>query len=798
MQKRKGKGKRLGREPQKANRCIFSHHQHATMQLSQKSFHLSTSLHRVFICICFFLSLSIAALNPTEYAAFMDLYNSMGGETWVNFYNTSADPCSYVLVTCDPGSTTVTRLLLGANNLTGTIHPSIGSFPNAKYITLSSNKLTGPIPDTISQLSSIQRLDLSHNQLTGDVPEVLGTLLTLSELYIQSNQFTSLPNSITSLIKLQVLQADHNQLSGRLPSLVQWPVMRALFLDSNRFTGYIPEFPPNAMLQDFSIMLNSLTGPIPESISNCQNLYSFIANNNSLTGTLPAALTQLPNLWILFAADNFFTGRLPEFTPAMRTLSLSYNQFYGNIPHSLFTLPNTTYVDLTVNHFNGSLPQEYTEFPHFSFSCNAIQSPLCPDCGPCELCGDGFCDLLGEENCATCPQDCGVAPCGVCGDGVCQSSAGESCSSCYIDCGLCAPPPTKTCPGTPVCNGRGTCLPTLICSCDKGFTGPGCESTVQPVIVKPDPGNPTTTITSSTGTAFQVNVKQLTEYNPLGQVVQVVNFTNVPLTLTESELIDSNNVSMHNWTYTGPIPGLAAGAFVTVTIVLYRNATTVEFANETFNLAAQTTKYTLSVRDWPFLSARNTFGITFGAQDAGKGNVCVQSQKDSVGNVQWIKLILPSGDALYPSFFPFLFLSFFLFIYFYLFIYLFFLTLCGFAEFTEIVELDTKIIHGSFDSPSEGAVELRVPHFWDEMVFDPNFSLLVTDLKTSASECFRNHKIANWAIVLIAILGTFGVIAIVLGSIYLHRKLKQMRLVKEAHEAHGITGASSSVAMMRV
>jgi hypothetical protein len=53
------------------------------------------------------------------------------------------------------------------------------------------------------------------------------------------------------------------------------------------------------------------------------------------------------------------------------------------------------------------------------------------------------------------------------------------------------------------------------------------------------------------------------------------------------------------------------------------------------------------VRDWPFLSARNTFGITFAA-GAGKGNVCLQSQKDSVGNVQWIKLILPNGDALYP------------------------------------------------------------------------------------------------------------------------------------------------------
>ena len=82
-----------------------------------------------------------------------------------------------------------------------------------------------------------------------------------------------------------------------------------------------------------------------------------------------------------------------------------------------------------------------------------------------------------------------------------------------------------------------------------------------------------------------------------------------------------------------------------VTVVFYRNATKVDFANQTYDLAAQTTKYTLTVRNWPFASARNTLGITFAADT--KGNVCLQSQKDSGGNVQWIKLIVPSGEALY-------------------------------------------------------------------------------------------------------------------------------------------------------
>ena len=96
-------------------------------------------------------------------------------------------------------------------------------------------------------------------------------------------------------------------------------------------------------------------------------------------------------------------------------------------------------------------------------------------------------------------------------------------------------------------------MPNLICNCNPGFTGPGCESgnkreqtktktktktktnekkknkmskvvdrcffaAVQPVIITPGSGNPTTTIGSSKGSSFQVNVKQLTEYNTLGQV----------------------------------------------------------------------------------------------------------------------------------------------------------------------------------------------------------------------------------------------------------------------------------------
>lgn len=67
--------------------------------------------------------------------------------------------------------------------------------------------------------------------------------------------------------------------------------------------------------------------------------------------------------------------------------------------------------------------------------CDANEDCLsCPnDCGACgPSCGDSQCD--GSETCQSCPGDCGA--CAVCGDGVCNPT--ETCSSCYQDCGICA------------------------------------------------------------------------------------------------------------------------------------------------------------------------------------------------------------------------------------------------------------------------------------------------------------------------------------------------------------------------
>lgn len=93
------------------------------------------------------------------------------------------------------------------------------------------------------------------------------------------------------------------------------------------------------------------------------------------------------------------------------------------------------------------------------------------DCGPCEstgeptddpsddpnddptdpateVCGNGTCGA--SEACDTCAADCGAcAPEPFCGDAICQTD--EACDSCAADCGACPPPPRDPVPATAHC-----------------------------------------------------------------------------------------------------------------------------------------------------------------------------------------------------------------------------------------------------------------------------------------------------------------------------------------------------------
>mmetsp|Transcript_16932 Transcript_16932/g.22696 ORF Transcript_16932/g.22696 Transcript_16932/m.22696 type:complete len:88 (+) Transcript_16932:217-480(+) len=72
----------------------------------------------------------------------------------------------------------------------------------------------GTIPAELGALSSLQRLELQSNQLTGTIPAELGALSSLETLVLQSNNLSgSMPSDVCNLRTtnrglLSLLQAD--------------------------------------------------------------------------------------------------------------------------------------------------------------------------------------------------------------------------------------------------------------------------------------------------------------------------------------------------------------------------------------------------------------------------------------------------------------------------------------------------------------------------------------------------------------------------------------------------------------
>jgi Leucine-rich repeat (LRR) protein len=84
---------------------------------------------------------------------------------------------------------------------------------------LYNNSLTGTIPDL--ERSSLKRLQLHFNALTGSIPNGLYGNTDLEEIRLDSNQLTgTLATSIGNLLRLKDLRLDENAFFGSLPAEV--------------------------------------------------------------------------------------------------------------------------------------------------------------------------------------------------------------------------------------------------------------------------------------------------------------------------------------------------------------------------------------------------------------------------------------------------------------------------------------------------------------------------------------------------------------------------------------------------
>ncbi|KAG5081455.1 hypothetical protein AAZX31_02G252500 [Glycine max] len=231
------------------------------------------------------------------------------------------------------------RLNLAENMLTGNISNDFGVYPNLNYIDLSSNclyghlssnwakshdliglmisynSLSGAIPPELGQAPKLQKLELSSNHLTGKIPKELGNLTSLTQLSISNNKLSgNIPIEIGSLKQLHRLDLATNDLSGSIPKQLGGLLsLIHLNLSHNKFMESIPsEFSQLQFLQDLDLSGNFLNGKIPAALGKLKVLEMLNLSHNSLSGSIPCNFKHMLSLTNVDISNNQLEGAIPN------------------------------------------------------------------------------------------------------------------------------------------------------------------------------------------------------------------------------------------------------------------------------------------------------------------------------------------------------------------------------------------------------------------------------------------------------------------------------------------------------
>ncbi|KAI5082815.1 hypothetical protein GOP47_0002558 [Adiantum capillus-veneris] len=316
-------------------------------------------------CICFLLqhcSLSFALTNQQDVIVLKALKQAWSPTiSW----NLGTDPCqtSWLGIFCDDGNTTIAKLILPAQGISGTLPHEIGSFVNLQILDLSYNRnLTGSLPLQLFRLTNLTELYLQDCGFYGSLPQDLGNFVSLTTLSLNRNFFSgSIPHTIGQLSELVWLDLSSNELSGNLPlSLARLRRARHFHLQGNSFSGVIPAGIFNSKLPLIHLLLhnNSFEGSIPADIGSLKELDIMRLDHNTLTN-VSGSLAHIVSLTTLRLDHNNLTGDLPDLSGLinMQVMDLSNNQFSpGPVPSWLWKFTNLSALALEAGNLLGSVP----------------------------------------------------------------------------------------------------------------------------------------------------------------------------------------------------------------------------------------------------------------------------------------------------------------------------------------------------------------------------------------------------------------------------------------------------------
>nr|XP_023877680.1 probable leucine-rich repeat receptor-like protein kinase At1g35710 isoform X3 [Quercus suber] len=285
---------------------------------------------------------------------------------------------------------------------------SCNEFRSVIHINLTGSGLKGPIPISLRNCSSLYRLRLERNQLTGNISEQFGVYPNLNYIDLSYNNFYGeLSSKWGQCQNLQSLKISNNRISGViLPQLGGMIQLHLLDLSSNHIAGEIPrELERLTLLFNLTLANNELLGRVPPEIGNLSNLRILNLAANNLTGSIPGQLEACSKLQHLNLSKNRFRESIPYEIGniySLQNLDLSQNLLMGEIPPQLGNLENLETLNLSHNELSGSISSTFADLSsltNIDMSYNQLEGPL-PNSKPfLEAPIDGFInnkDLCGN------------------------------------------------------------------------------------------------------------------------------------------------------------------------------------------------------------------------------------------------------------------------------------------------------------------------------------------------------------------------------------------------------------------